>query len=60
MKSDENPDDDGGVPSHCSGCAKFVRDGEGNQEIRGERFLRFCVPCWKKECEKVVTIPAEA
>lgn len=59
MSRDDDPDD-GGVPRHCSGCAKFVRDGEGNQEIRGERLLRFCSPCWKKECEKVGTVPAEA
>jgi hypothetical protein len=57
---DEESPDDGGMPSHCSGCAKFVRDGAGNQEIRGEQLLRFCVRCWSKECNKVGTVPAEA
>lgn len=58
--SDEESPDDGGVPSHCSGCRKFVRDGQGNQEVRGERLLRFCMPCWSKECRKIETVPADA
>lgn len=56
----QDEENDGGVPCHCSGCAKFVRDGDGNQEMRGENLLRFCFPCWKKECGKVGMFPAQA
>lgn len=39
------------IPCCCSGCGKPLPDGKGNQELHGERILRFCDPCWKKRCE---------
>lgn len=38
------------VPKRCSGCGKLLPDGKGNQEVLGDRILRFCDSCWAKRC----------
>jgi hypothetical protein len=35
---------------YCFACRKFVRDGQGMQEVEGGEVLRFCWKDFKERC----------
>lgn len=35
---------------HCFACRKFVRDGQGMQEVEDGEILRFCWKDFKERC----------
>jgi hypothetical protein len=50
-------DPDGGVPTHCTKCKKFVLDGRGNQEETPDGdILRFCNQCWSRRCDQICRV----